>query len=224
VTNQSDQIYYRDAGRFSLARRMSLVARSRVYQDFLREMTPSPSSTILDIGTSNVPSEEANILEANYPYPKNITCCTIGDDSSIAALHPDVKVVRIVPGQPLPFRDQEFDIVYSNAVLEHVGGVQQRRLYLLENLRVAKSVFIAIPNRWFPIEHHTGIPLIHYVPSLFRRLLRGTGYDFWTLPENVEFLGRAAIAREWPEDRPPRIKYSGLVLGPFSSNIVIARN
>jgi len=224
VTNHSDHVYYRDGGRFWLARRISHAARLRIYQDFLREMAPSPSSTILDIGTSNAPSEEANILEAHYPYPKNITCGTIGDDSYITTAHPQVKVVSIAPGQPLPFRDQEFDIVYSNAVLEHVGGERERRLYLLENLRVAKRVFIAIPNRWFPIEHHTGIPLLHYFPSLFRRLLAGTGYDFWTRPANVDFLGRGAIAKEWPEDRSPKISYSGVMLGPFSSNVIISRS
>jgi SAM-dependent methyltransferase len=224
VTDHSDQIYYRDGGRFWLARRISHAARLRIYQDFLREMAPSSSSTILDIGTSNAPSEEANILEANYPYPQNITCGTIGDDNYIATAHPHVKVVKITPGEPLPFRDQEFDIVYSNAVLEHVGGAQERRLYLLENLRVAKRIFVAIPNRWFPIEHHTGIPLLHYVPSLFRKLLAGTGYDFWTRPANVDFLGGRTIAKEWPEDRPPTIKYSGVMLGPFSSNIIITRS
>jgi hypothetical protein len=37
VTNQSDQIYYRDGGRFWLARRISHVGRLRIYQDFLRK-------------------------------------------------------------------------------------------------------------------------------------------------------------------------------------------
>ena len=31
-----------------------------------------------------------------------------------------------------------------------------------ELCRVAGRVFISVPNRYFPVEHHTAIPLLHF--------------------------------------------------------------
>ena len=77
------------------------------------------------------------------------------------------------PGEPLPFRDGEFDVVFSNAVVEHVGSRTAQAAFVGELCRVGKSFFITTPNRWFPVEHHTGLPLLHYLPaSVFRSLLR----------------------------------------------------
>jgi hypothetical protein len=57
---------------------------------------------------------------------------------------------------------------------------------------------------------------------LFRKLLRGSRYDYWTDPANMDFLDRATILRDWPEHLPPpeKVVRSGLPLGPFSSNVV----
>lgn len=218
---QPDSIYYRDAGSMTLARRVSLIARTRVYKAFIGQFQPGPSTTIVDIGASDHGSEEANVLEAMYPYPQNITCATTGDGAYIMASYPQVKWQPIEPGKPLPFEDDSFDIAYSNAVLEHVGGPEQRRRFIAESLRVARSVFVVVPNRWFPIEHHTGLPLLHYSPDLFRRVLSGTRYDFWTKAENLEFLGSRSLSKEWPGSGAFQVYYSGLPLGPFSSNVIL---
>lgn len=57
----------------------------------------------------------------------------------------------------LAFGDQEFDLVVSNAVIEHVGGEQKQRKMLAEVARVGRSWVVTTPNRWFPVEahHHT---------------------------------------------------------------------
>ena len=63
----------------------------------------------------------------------------------------------------MPFADNSFDLVVSNAVIEHVGGLQQR-CFLQESVCVArKDVFFTTPNRWYPIELHTLLPFIHYL-------------------------------------------------------------
>ena len=60
--------------------------------------------------------------------------------------------VRYVQGDAcaLPFADGEFDLYFSNAVIEHVGGGERQRAFVAEALRVAPRVFITTPNRWFP--------------------------------------------------------------------------
>jgi SAM-dependent methyltransferase len=70
-------------------------------------------------------------------------------DETYRSTYPKVKWQSIEPGEPLPFEDRSFDIAYSNVVLEHVGGAEHRRRFLLESLRVARAVFMTVPNRWF---------------------------------------------------------------------------
>jgi len=216
----SDDVYYQGAGRIALQRRLARAARLSIYEAFLSEIQPTATTTILDIGASDVETRESNILEKNYPYPQNITCGIIGDGAGLRAAHPDVRIARLVPGKPLPFSDGSFDVAHSNAVLEHVGGPDQRRFFIAEALRVARAVFIAVPNGWFPIEHHTGVPVLHYVPSLFRRTLKGTPFDYWSRIENLDFVTAAMLAREWPEGSRPKIMKIGLGIGVLSSNIV----
>jgi SAM-dependent methyltransferase len=55
----------------------------------------------------------------------------------------------------LPFADGEFDIVFSNAVIEHVGDRERQRQLVSEALRVGRRIFITTPNCRFPIEVHT---------------------------------------------------------------------
>lgn len=65
----------------------------------------------------------------------------------------------------LAFPDKSFDYVYSNAVIEHVGGPEGARKMLAESMRVArKGAFHTTPNRWFPIETHTQLPVVHWLP------------------------------------------------------------
>jgi len=219
---QTDAIYYRDGLRLPLSKRVMLIARQRMYKLFVRELRPDTSTRILDIGVSDEETTEANVLEKLYPYTEMITCAGIGTGTSILQAYPGVRFEHIEPGQALPFRDCQFDIAYSNAVLEHVGGCDQRTVFIRESLRVAKVVFIAVPNRWFPVEHHTGLPILHFAPGLFRSALCGTRYDYWSKSENLEFLDAALVKREWPEPtRPPRIIPTGINLGWFSSNLAI---
>ena len=69
-------------------------------------------------------------------------------------------------GRDLPFADGEFDLGFSNAVVEHVaGGREGQRRFVHELCRVSGSVFVTTPNRWFPLEVHTLLPFVHWLPG-----------------------------------------------------------
>ena len=65
----------------------------------------------------------------------------------------------------LKFPDNHFDIVFCNAVLEHVGNNEEQRKFVCELFREGKRIFIAIPNYWSPVDSHTLIPLAHWLSA-----------------------------------------------------------
>ncbi len=52
------------------------------------------------------------------------------------------------------FHDQEFDVIFSNSVIEHVGNYDAQCRMASEIMRVGKKYFIQTPNFYFPIEPH----------------------------------------------------------------------
>ena len=129
MKQDSDQVYYRDAGALPFAKRVSRRARLGIFQLFNEIMQPQRGDVVLDVGVSSEMSQEANILEKYYPYPENIVCASTSDGASILREFPAVRHVTIQPNASLPFEDRQFSIGYSNAVIEHVGSREQQALY-----------------------------------------------------------------------------------------------
>lgn len=69
------------------------------------------------------------------------------------------------------FADHEFDVVFSNSVIEHVGSIDDQRKMAGEIRRVGKSYFVQTPNRGFPLEPHFMFPFFQFLPVSFRAKL-----------------------------------------------------
>jgi SAM-dependent methyltransferase len=84
-------------------------------------------------------------------------------------------------GCALPFRDGAFDIVFSNSVIEHVGGRERQRQFAREIVRTGRAFWVQTPNRWFPVEPHLLTPFLHWLP----RPIRARVARRWTVWQTV---------------------------------------
>ena len=59
-------------------------------------------------------------------------------------------------------------------------------------MRISKKyVFIQTPNRFFPIDFHTFLPFIHWLPkSIHRKILKGVGLSFYSYEKNLNLLSK----------------------------------
>jgi hypothetical protein len=214
-----DAKYYQAVPPRSLGERLTIAARDRIYRDFIRHCGPASDDTILDIGVSDVINDAANMLERMYPYPARITAAGLGVGEDFCAAFPAVAYRRIEANQPLPFADRSFAIATSNAVLEHVGSAANQAFFVRELMRVARKVFITVPHRYFPVEHHTAIPLLHFWDATFAPACRLLGKSEWADERNLKLMSRARLRAVAPPGA--MIAYTGLRLGPFSSNLML---
>jgi SAM-dependent methyltransferase len=221
ATGQIDGKYYEVVQASALATRLAVIARQKMHEDFLGMCHPVATDTIIDVGVSDVLRDEANMLERSYKFPEAITAVGLGEARQFQEEFPRIRYRRIEPDQKLPFADKEFDISVSNAVLEHVGSVERQLRFLHELLRVGRRTFLTVPNRFFPVEHHTGIPIFHWSDRTFPPVSRWLGKGDWSKAENLILMSRQRLAAACPPDRAVTIGTTGIRLGPFSSNLYL---
>lgn len=81
-----------------------------------------------------------------------------------------------VADRTLPFPDASFDLVVSNHVIEHTEDPVQHLREIRRVLKPDGIAYLATPNRWWPWEVHTRLPLLHLLPAaLFSRLAMRLG-------------------------------------------------
>lgn len=66
------------------------------------------------------------------------------------------------------FTDKQFDIVFSNSTIEHVGNYLDQKNMANEVARVGKQYYIQTPNRYFPVEPHFVFPFFQFLPISIR--------------------------------------------------------
>jgi SAM-dependent methyltransferase len=184
----------RQGVRTRLAERFAVRARARRADLFRRLMDPRPGQRIVDVGCGELGL-------AAHQTGNEITGVDIVDRPGYAG--PNRSFVR-ADARELPFADDEFEIAHSNSLIEHVGDRRDRERVAAELRRVGRRYFVQTPNRGFPIEPHSLLPLVHLLPRRLGRRLWRFGVsddpfdDTWLLGarELKELFPDAVIVRE----------------------------
>ncbi|HEY9783765.1 MAG TPA: class I SAM-dependent methyltransferase [Candidatus Obscuribacterales bacterium] len=176
-----------------LIERISDKMRRRMFDRFMLEFKPQSITSVVDIGVTSDSRIDSNFFEKLYPYSERVTAVGLEDASFLETQYPGLRFIK-ADGLELPFEDKSFDIAVSWAVIEHVGNRDNQRRFLKELCRVARRSCITTPNRWYPVEFHTVLPLLHWLPpELFRRALKMMGKDFFAREENLNLLGQKEL-------------------------------
>lgn len=175
------------------AHKISAYNRSKKWGLFLKEIAPTQAMRVLDVGFSEEEySSNDNFIEKHYPHPEMLTALGIDIPVKFKKRYPKITAVHY-DGSAFPFEDKTFDVLWSNAVIEHVGDRNKQLFFLKEIRRVSKKAFITTPNRFFPIEVHTRTPLLHYLPEkIFDKYLTLIGKR-WATSEHIRLLSLADI-------------------------------
>ncbi len=119
-------------------------------------------------------------LEHMAPYAGSIIGLEY-DLERASAAHSHATNVTNAACEHLPFASGSFEVILSHEVLEHVVDDRQSVQEMLRVLKPGGIIVLFVPNLGYPYEthgiywrgryHFGNIPLVHYLPSAWRRKL-----------------------------------------------------
>jgi len=196
----------------SLSRR----ARSRRWQSLLQCFPDVPDMRVIDLGGAawawwGLHRGPKSVLVVNT----DVRC--IGDGGgAIEGLQADVCEL------PSDFAGHDFDLVFSNSVIEHVGGPWRRKRFADAVHRLAPHHWVQTPSRSFPVEPHWLFPGFQLLPVAARarlsqhwplapdELRAGTFDDAIANVLDVELVSAAEMRVLFPQSRLHKERFAGL--------------
>ena len=116
---------------------------------------------ILDVGGKETIWSREGFCEPNAINRFQITILNVYKEKTTS---PNIVSVVGDARNMSEFADGEFDMVFSNSVIEHVGNYDDQMQMAKEIKRVGKKYFVQTPNLYFPIEPHFLFPFFQFLP------------------------------------------------------------
>ena len=199
--------------------------RNKIYQKFIEHIPFNSKTTLIDIGTTNVDLDHENYLIKKYPYKRSITCLSNQTLSLIKKKFPQIKTIK-GDGRKTKLKNNKFDVVHSNATIEHVGNFNNQIKFVKETLRISKKyIFITTPNRNFFFDLHTLIPIIHWFPKKIHRLiLKKIGHNFLSKEENLNLLNNEDLEKICKVIKIKKYIIDSIKILGFRTNLILIVN
>ncbi|HXF42905.1 MAG TPA: class I SAM-dependent methyltransferase [Pyrinomonadaceae bacterium] len=199
--------------------KFSAKARQKRAEIFRTSFKVSPSTTILDLGSEDGSNIKSVIQGLDYAPEKVILADLDLEIVKRGWSQHNFRAVVIDENARLPFRDKAFEIVYCSSVIEHTTVPKdivwqladtksfaeqsfRRQAALADEIRrVGKSYFVQTPIWSFPIESHSWLPFLSYMPRPLLLKILKLSNRFWikkTIPD-FNLLSRSQMQKLFPE-------------------------
>lgn len=122
--------------------------------------------------------------------------------------------IRVIAGDACDlamFKDNAFDIAFSNSLIEHLYTKENQTKMASEAMRVGKYFFIQTPNKYFPIEPHFKFPFFQFLPKWLKLFLQtktswinGVRYDHAyakNIIEEIRLLSKKEMRQFFPKSK-----------------------
>lgn len=196
--------------------------RLEIYKIFKKETKPNKTIKLLDVGTTSSLESHENILLNKFKWKSNIYCLSNLNLKKLKQKYPLAKFYQ-GDGRQMFFKNNQFNIVFSSATIEHVGSLKNQIKFIKECYRVSnRFIFITTPNRNYPIEFHTRLPLLHLLPNkIFRKILKLFGENFLSQEEQLNLLSEKDLIKICNKLKIKNFKILKIKLFYLVSNLIL---
>ena len=199
--------------------------RSEMLNILNKNIKDNDIESFLDVGTT-----EENELESSNYFVKNFYKIKIKNsisDQEIKNNNFNKFLRKSITSEFLETEIENYksDLVISSATIEHVGSYENQ-IKMLENIikLTNKYFFITTPNRFFPIDFHTKLPIIHMLPKkIHRKILRLINLKEYAEEENLNLLDENTINKliNTQQNATFKIRIFKVKLFGLTSNLLI---
>ncbi len=141
----------------------------------VRRYVPLEGACILDVGCGL-----GLYVRAFRQYSGDVHGVDV-DAERVAVASETLPNIRVASATNLPYDDGTFDLVFSNEVLEHLDDDRAGVREMCRVLKPGGHLVAFVPNRWYFFEthgvywrgayHYGNIPLVNYLPNIWRNRL-----------------------------------------------------
>lgn len=189
--------YLRITAFISLMRPFSRRSRRNRMRAYAVIMKVRDGMSVLDLGGQPM-------IWDSVSTPLEVTILNLpGIVESNAVSHHRFRYVQGDACRVLGFEERQFDTVFSNSVIEHVGPADKQADFAREVRRLGRSYWVQTPSKWFPIEAHCGMPLWWFYPARLRQYFierwRKKLPAWTTMVEETRVLTKNELQQLFPE-------------------------
>lgn len=152
---------YDNRSEISLATKMRR-KRFKLFQSLLSQINIATPINVLDVGGTRAFWQSMDLIPT-----ENLSITLLNSVAEADAIPP--YNYSIGDGREMKeYRHDEFDFVFSNSVIEHVGSYEDQTRMANEMQRIGKRFFLQTPNKYFPLEPHFLFPFFQFLPHAIK--------------------------------------------------------